>query len=213
MNCAKCGQAIEPDSRFCRYCGAAVAMDAPASPDKLSAAAREGASVPNPYRDPAHEKPVWAGRPAWRAYYGWWFLWATTSIVVLYAANRNEVGPMTSKVLILVVALAAAYLLGRQTLTSLGTEYRLTTQRLIIHRGILSRVTDQTELVRVEDVRLRQSLLDRVLNTGQIEILSSDKTDDNVVLRAIGDPVSVTESVRRNVRAARGKGALFVENL
>jgi len=69
------------------------------------------------------------------------------------------------------------------------------------------------ELVRVEDVRLRQGVIDRLVNTGDIEIISSDETDNKLVLQSVCTPAEVAEHVRRNVRGARGKGTLFVENV
>jgi hypothetical protein len=51
------------------------------------------------------------------------------------------------------------------------------------------------------------------VNTGDVEIIGSDKTDDTVWLENVSAPSDVAESLRRNVRAARGKGTLFVENV
>jgi hypothetical protein len=67
--------------------------------------------------------------------------------------------------------------------------------------------------VRVDDVRVRQGIVDRLVNTGDVEIIGSDKTDDTVWLENVSAPSEVAESLRRNVRAARGKGTLFVENV
>jgi uncharacterized membrane protein YdbT with pleckstrin-like domain len=142
-----------------------------------------------------------------------WFLWAVASVAVLYAMGRYEAGELTRKSVWLLIAATAAVVLVRQALTTLGQRYRLTTQRLFIHRGILSKVVDQLELVRVDDVRLRQGIIDRLVNTGNVEIMGGDRTDENLCLESVGNPADVTEALRRNVRAARNKGALFVENV
>lgn len=237
MNCPKCHFTIESDSRFCKYCGAALAAGnaaaaepmtppgkspaaAPAAPstgnDPLSAAAKD-AKPGDLHRDPAMEKDVWEGRPSWRAYYGTWFLWLVVVIALLILVYRST-EPTQSKwdlrgVSWLVAAASAVALFVRQFLVIYGQHYRLTTQRLFMNRGILSRVTDQLELVRVEDVRLRQGIIDRVVNTGRVEIISSDQTDQDLTLESVADPAQVAEHVRRNVRGARGKGSLFVENV
>lgn len=228
MQCPRCRASIEADSKFCRQCGATVSSSAAATDvgrvGDVGRVSRPDISVPapnapaapaepNPYRDPAYEQDVWHGRPAWRASYGLWFLWAVASIAVLYAAGRSEAGELTRKAVWLLIAAIAAVVLVRQALTTLGQQYRLTTQRLFIYRGILAKVTDQLELVRVDDVRLRQGIIDRMVNTGDIEIISGDKTDENVWLESIGNPADVAEALRRNVRAARSKGTLFVENV
>jgi hypothetical protein len=69
------------------------------------------------------------------------------------------------------------------------------------------------ELVRVDDVRLRQGIIDRLVNTGDIEIIGSDATDEKLVLHSVFAPAEIAEHVRRYVRAVRGKGMLFVENV
>lgn len=236
MNCPKCHFTIENDSRFCKYCGAALAAGAmapaepmtpgpksppaPAAPstgnDPFSAAAKD-AKPGDLHRDPAMEKDVWEGRASWRAFYGTWLLWLAIVIVLLILVYRST-EPSESKwnlryVSWLVAAASAVALFVRQFLVIYGHHYRLTTQRLFVNRGILSRVTDQLELVRVEDVRLRQGIIDRLVNTGSVEISSSDQTDQDLTLDSVADPAQVAEHVRRNVRGARGKGSLFVENV
>jgi membrane protein YdbS with pleckstrin-like domain len=221
MTCPKCKAEVESDSKFCKSCGAPVndvaaaqAANAPpatADSNPLTAGAVRAA---DPYRDPALEKQVWQGRPAWRAYYGVWILWLLGSIVALYAAFKWTIAGSTWRTAAwLVIGASALALLVREGLVIFSRKYRLTTQRLFLHRGILTQTTDQLELVRVEDVRLLQGVMDRIVNTGNIEIISSDETDNKLVLQSVSAPAEVAEHVRRNVRGARGKGALFVENV
>lgn len=235
MTCPKCHIVIDADSRFCKHCGAV--LNAPGGP----AATTPGPSVPagpkvvpgggaaatdpftaaatavkagDAHRDPAMEKEVWQGRPAWRAYYGTWALWLIASIVALVPGYKYLAPESVWRtVLWLVIAGAAVAIFVREALVILGIHYRLTTQRLFINKGILTRTTDQLELVRVEDVRLRQGIIDRIVGTGDVEIVSSDQTDNKLMLMSIASPDDVAEHVRRNVRGARGKGSLFVENV
>lgn len=221
MTCPKCKADIESDSKFCKSCGAplgdpvaanaATAPPATADSNPLSAGVTRAS---DPYRDPALEKQIWEGRPAWRAYYGVWFLWLIGSIAgVVLAYKWTADGSMWRTVVLILIAASALTLLVREGLVIFSRRYRLTTQRLFLHRGILTQTTDQLELVRVEDVRLRQGVMDRIVNTGSIEIISSDETDNKLVLQSVSAPAEVAEHVRRNVRGARGKGALFVENV
>lgn len=221
MNCAKCHAEIETDSKFCKSCGtpingvatdhAASAPPATADSNPLTASATRAS---DPYRDPALEKQVWQGRPAWRAYYGVWALWLLGSVGILYVGHKFQLeSPNWRKAIWLLIGASALALLVREALVIFSRKYRLTTQRLFLHRGILTQTTDQLELVRVEDVRLRQGVMDRIVNTGNIEIISSDETDNKLMLQSVSAPAEVAEHVRRNVRGARGKGALFVENV
>jgi hypothetical protein len=71
---------------------------------------------------------------------------------------------------------------------------------------------DQTELIRVDDVRIHKTLLDRIFGLGTIAILSTDATDREVVIAGVADPDQVAEALRRNMRTLRQK-SLFVEHL
>jgi len=94
----------------------------------------------------------------------------------------------------------------------ISRRYRLTSQRLFIERGILSQTIDQTELIRVDDVRVEKTFIDRVFGVGTVSLLSTDVSDRLVVIEGIDNAERVAEAVRSNMRTQRGK-ALFVENL
>lgn len=182
-----------------------------ATPESLTQHAPPGSET---YRDPAHEKEVWRGRPAWKASAGVWALWLLGAIALTILVYKYvDQGSRLRDVAWGLIAAAAVVLFVRHALVVFSRQYRLTTQRLFIHRGILSRTTDQTELVRVEDVRLKQGLMDRILNTGNVEVIGSDRTDENIVLESIDGPAEVAENIRRTVRAVRTKGTLFIENV
>lgn len=221
MNCPKCNVAIDDDSRFCKHCGAAIAFRtasaaAPQS-DPLSKAAEsaeDGNARSGVYRDPSMEQDIWQGRPSFKAHFGLWAAWVVVGVALLWLTFRYtmEASKLRTAAWLLVLAAGVA-LLSREALIVFGNRYRLTTQRLFWHRGVLTRTTEQLELVRVDDVRLRQGVVDRIVDTGCIEIISTDATDQRLALDGVAGPVAVTEHLRRCVRSARTKGALFVENV
>lgn len=223
MICPKCKITIEEDSAFCKHCGANIqgagataepAAERPAGPAGPSPAGGEGAAREDVYRDPKFEKQVWSGRPAWRSRYGTWALWAIVSAVILGAAYKwRASSSITLSIAWIVIVGIAVVILVREALLVLSLAYRLTTQRLFVRRGIFSRVTDQVELVRVDDVRLRQGLVDRLVNTGDVEVISSDPSDPKLILEAINAPHEVAESLRTHVRGARSRGTVFVEQV
>jgi len=145
-------------------------------------------------------------------------LWAAGNVVVAVLVGRWSSGaswftPQVATWIIAVVVVVSAFLLLlKVALHILETRYRLTTQRLFIETGILSKTTDQTELIRVDDVRVHQSLLDRVFGLGTISLLSTDVTNRELVIEGVAGAQAVAESVRMHMRAQRGK-ALYVENL
>jgi len=224
MNCLKCHKTVEADSQFCRFCGASLGSDATHAEAGASGGASGGGSVSaetlttgrteDRYRDPMQEEQVWEGRPAWRAFYGSWLAWLAGSIVLLVVVYKSTQPESGLRTWTWILVRAVAVVLGvRELLFVFNLSYRITTQRLFVHRGILTRVTDQMELLRVDDVRLRQGVIDRIVNTGDVEVMGTDETDEKVTLESVSAPAEVAEALRRHVRAVRGKQTLFVENI
>lgn len=79
----------------------------------------------------------------------------------------------------------------------------LTTERLRIVRGILSRATEEVELTRVRDVAYEQSLAQRALGIGTVTVVGTDATASEVVLHDIEEPERVKELIREAVRDQR----------
>jgi hypothetical protein len=87
---------------------------------------------------------------------------------------------------------------GRPYLT-LGTRYELTNQRLRILRGLIGNTVEEIELVRVRDTKVKQHMGERMLNVGDITILSADQTTPTFELRNVTDPMGVRELIRKAV--------------
>ncbi|MGE3913235.1 MAG: PH domain-containing protein [Chloroflexota bacterium] len=79
----------------------------------------------------------------------------------------------------------------------------LTTQRLRVIRGILSRSTDEVELTRVRDVAVDQSLAQRALGIGTITVVGTDVSSPTVVLHDVAEPEQVKELIRQAVQEQR----------
>ena len=83
--------------------------------------------------------------------------------------------------------------------------FTLTSERLRVATGVISRRYDDLELYRVKDFVLGRSLWERALGLGTLTLMTSDPTTPRVVLRAIPDPVRVLELFRGRVEALRLK--------
>jgi uncharacterized membrane protein YdbT with pleckstrin-like domain len=93
----------------------------------------------------------------------------------------------------------------------LACRYRLTTQRLSVDRGILTRVAEPTELIRVDEVRVRQTLTDQILGWGSVEILSTDLSDRRMVIQGVRNLTAIAEHMRMHMRAAKCKFSLVLK--
>ncbi len=113
-------------------------------------------------------------------------------------------------VLVLAVVLLA-WLVLRRWLFWRTTHYVLTTHRVLIRRGLLTHRGRDIALQRISDVAFEQSLFERVVRSGTIEIESSGESGQDV-LRDIPRSVQVQQMLnrlieedgRRRAREARG---------
>ena len=109
----------------------------------------------------------------------------------------------------------AAYLarLGWKILVLKCTKYTVTSENILLERGILVREVDNIDLFRVTDVNLRQSILQRILGTGNILITSSDKSKPHTVLAHVTEPRTPFEDIRRAaLRADKERGVVQIEH-
>jgi uncharacterized membrane protein YdbT with pleckstrin-like domain len=81
--------------------------------------------------------------------------------------------------------------------------YELTTERLRIRTGILSRQTDEIELYRVKDYILREPFSIRIFGLGDIAITTTDDANPNVLLRAVHHPNTLRDEIRKHVEQRR----------
>ncbi len=86
---------------------------------------------------------------------------------------------------------------------SLVQWYQITTDRVRIVRGLLSKDRDDIELVRIQDIDHDQGITERILGIGDIVIRSSDNSLPEVVLSNVSDPEEVHEILRRAMLDAR----------
>ncbi|HLG43066.1 MAG TPA: PH domain-containing protein, partial [Planctomycetota bacterium] len=99
------------------------------------------------------------------------------------------------------VAVPFVWLLLKLAYRKLTLRYRLTNQRLIVLRGFLHRTQDETELYRVDDVQVSQSIVGRVFNVGDVIVFApTDKTEPRSCLAGIAAPEAVKEQIRECVR-------------
>jgi uncharacterized membrane protein YdbT with pleckstrin-like domain len=90
--------------------------------------------------------------------------------------------------------------------------YRLTDKHLYCYRGLFVRVSDSMELIHINDVRLVQTLFDRIFNggVGKLVILCpQDKTDSELVLLGIDQPMEIFEKMDSLRTALRTKRSIL----
>jgi uncharacterized membrane protein YdbT with pleckstrin-like domain len=146
----------------------------------------------------ADERVVFEGHPSWRGLLSFYLGGVAGAVVVAVIA-----GLLTSFVvglLVGVVLVAGVLLFG--FVKRMSTTYLVSTQRLYIRRGLLSKREQQTRIDRVQNVNTAQSLRDRVLRVGTVDFDTAGTDDSEFRFVGIADPAMVVAAVDRAQREA-----------
>lgn len=83
------------------------------------------------------------------------------------------------------------------------TRYALSEDRLFLSEGFLNIKEDEVLLYRVRDIDSSRSFWQRIFGVGTINVLSSDKSMPNLVLKNVKDPVAVKEMIHQQVEKVK----------
>ncbi|WP_205698669.1 PH domain-containing protein [Conexibacter sp. SYSU D00693] len=144
----------------------------------------------------AGETVVFDGHPSWRSTMGFYLKGLALVLVVgaiVFVAVDEVAGGVAAFVLFDTVVLLG--LLKRA-----ATRYVITTERLHIRRGILSRATQETRIERVQNVNTQQSILERLLQVGTVDFDTAGTDDSEFRFTGVADPEDVVRAVDRAQR-------------
>ena len=139
------------------------------------------------------EEVVFEGHPSWRAllaFYLTGIVGALLVAVIVAIAANVPAG-------VLVAAVLAFGLFKR-----MSTTYLVSTQRLYIRRGMLSKREQQTRIDRVQNVNTEQSLRERMLRVGTVDFDTAGTDDSEFKFVGIASPREVVNAVDRAQRDA-----------
>ena len=99
---------------------------------------------------------------------------------------------------------------------SLGVHYRITTRRIVVETGVLSKRMEQIDLYRVNDYTVDRPFSQRLLGSGNLFLKTFDKTTPELrIVEIKTDVVTLYEQLRQATekdRAARGVRMVDYEN-
>ncbi len=105
---------------------------------------------------------------------------------------------LTSVVALLVSIVTLGLALIYYWIASRAIHVRITTQRIVLDRGILSKRMDQLDLYRVTDYVVERPLAQRMMGTGNLVLKAMDASTPELALRGLKtDVVALYESLRR----------------
>ena len=91
---------------------------------------------------------------------------------------------------------------------SLVESYTITSERLKIITGLVSRHVENFELIRIQDIDFKQGMGERMIGIGDINIRGHDPSNPNIVLRNVSKPEEVYEIMRKAWLDARKRHGL-----
>ena len=144
------------------------------------------------------ERILYEGHPSWRAILDFYLkgFAATAVICLLVALGTGTIGDETDEGLVTIIALvgvALTILIG--FVKRVATSYTITNRRLHIKRGIVSRTIQETRLERVQNVNYTQSVIQRMLQIGNVDFDTAAGDDYTFIFDGVADPTEVVPMV------------------
>ncbi|PYQ59678.1 MAG: hypothetical protein DMF58_10800 [Acidobacteria bacterium] len=186
VKCPDCGRDVSSAAPSCPQCGRPMAAVAP----------------PQPQSSGGKEETLWHGTPSWLLLLGKIIRAVIVAIVLplIYYFGRDFLAQYYG-IVWSIIAIAILWQIVEVfiALTRIKTTiYTITTQRVILERGITTKSVEDIDLRYIDDTQFSQSLIQRMLGIGNVTIISSDKVAPNYVLRGIPDPRAIREMIRTN---------------
>ena len=209
--CPECGKPMSTQAPSCPQCGYA-----PGAPVRFAAV---GEAAPDQGR--RAETVIWEGGPSLKLL----LVQVLRTLIVAAAAivaailvhplavsffedlstGKGRHGPRDgSPATLILMVIVGSYLVIRVIVLSTSvirlrtTKYRLTSQRLVVEQGVLSRTLDEVDLRTVDDSSFSQSPLERLQGIGTVWVISSDRSTPRLAMRGISDPRALREKIREN---------------
>jgi uncharacterized membrane protein YdbT with pleckstrin-like domain len=132
------------------------------------------------------ETIVWQGHPSWKALLLYYVKWTLISLIpVAVWVGLNAAG--------LVLTYVGGWIKRRTT------RYLVTDRRIHIRTGLVSRNERTTHVDRVQNVNLRQTILQRMLGIGDVDwdTAGTDAADADFTFRGVDDPSGLVHAADR----------------
>jgi uncharacterized membrane protein YdbT with pleckstrin-like domain len=155
------------------------------------------------------EQIMFEGHPSWRSIISFYIKGLLAVLVVAFLVGlitNIADGDTNTGLVVLVAVIGVAIVILAGFIKRVTTHYTITTRRLHIKRGIIARDIQETRLERVQNVNYNQSLLERILQVGDVDFDTAAGDDYNFIFVGVADPAEVVERVDRATHATSPTG-------
>jgi uncharacterized membrane protein YdbT with pleckstrin-like domain len=146
------------------------------------------------------------GHPSWLSMTPFLVRWMVVSLVAGIAAGiASIVADGREQTSWVIMAVLAVWLLtyARGQLRRRRVTYRITSRRLTVETGLVSRRLHEARLEAIQDVRVRQTLLQRALGTGTVHFDTAGELGYDLRFRGVDDPRRIVRAVDRALDGSR----------
>jgi uncharacterized membrane protein YdbT with pleckstrin-like domain len=144
------------------------------------------------------------GHPSWRSrldFHVKGILAAVVAGALAGSVTAIASGHVEAEWIIVVVLVTLLAVLLAGLISRARTTYTITSERLTIHEGLVSRDLRQTRLERVQNVSAHQSIMERLLRVGTVEFDTAGGAGYDFTFYGVDNPHEIVRTVERAQRA------------
>lgn len=187
-------------------------MGTMSQPENTHIPAAQSAPASSP-KTPVNEETIFDGSPSWLGRFkAFLFTWVAALLLLVIPIGLQIYGTsVVWWVTVLCILLALLLVLG-QVFFHRSIRYRITNYRIDFERGLFTRRIDSMELWHADDLNFQQSLMERTMGVGTIEVIVHDESSPRLKLKSISRAREIFEKLKTSIlNAKRQRGLLQLD--